>query len=412
MPRAIVIGAGHNGLIAARELKERGFEVIVLEAREKIGGLTETKELCGAKVSRNSYVLGLMPLELIKKYNIPIIRLDPFQAFYVGGKVIPFFVSPEYRRMKLKELGMEELAELDRKLMEVREVFYSKFLFVDRPVSIREFREELAKRGLQEFVDLTARDLLKKYVPEEYHEFYVYRGMESSPAFIIAYYYSPEWSLVKGGNGTIAEVLAEGLRIETKAEVVELVEKGGRIVRALTRDGRAFEGDLFIFAGSPINFWKIIGKKVPKLGVPQWRKYNAVLEEMPDLGPLKPYSHSILDTEFGEIVFPSEADDSRGGITMEMMGDFEEAVKELKLRVKCYEEVTAEEAEREYFLPYGQVNHLPMTRDFVFEKRPGYETEFENLFLASAGTYPGGQILGVQGVNAVRVAVKKLHFHT
>ena len=411
-PRAVVIGSGHNGLIAARELKERGFDVTVLEAREKIGGLTETKELCGAKVGRTSYVLGLMPLDLVKKYGIPVIRIDPFQVFYVDGKVVPFFVNSEYRRRKLEELKLPELAEVDRKIVEAREVFYSKYLFVDKPVSIKEFREGLAKKGLEEFADLTAKEFLEKYVPEEFRGFYVYRGLEGSPAFIVAYYYSPQWSLVKGGNGTIAEVLAQGLKVETRAEVVELVEKGGKVIRAVTRDGRAFEGDLFIFAGSPVNFWRILGKRVPKLGTPAWRKYNAVLEERPDLGPIKQFTQSIIDTEFGEIMFPSEADSSRGGITMEMMGDFEEAVKEFKLKVKCYEEVTAKEAEEEYFLPYGQVNHLPMTREYLFENRPGYETEFENVFLASAGTYPGGQILGVQGVNAVRVSMKKLHFQT
>jgi len=49
-----------------------------------------------------------------------------------------------------------------------------------------------------------------------------------------------------------------------------------------------------------------------------------------------------------------------------------------------------------------------MTREYLFENRPGYHTEFENLFLASAGAYPGGQILGVQGYNVANIIKKKV----
>ena len=39
----IVVGAGLAGLIAARELSGSGLEVVVLEARDRIGGRTWTK---------------------------------------------------------------------------------------------------------------------------------------------------------------------------------------------------------------------------------------------------------------------------------------------------------------------------------------------------------------------------------
>src|SRR5438067_11638037 len=44
---AIVIGAGVAGLAAARELKKRGFEVVVLEARDRVGGRVHTVRLPG-----------------------------------------------------------------------------------------------------------------------------------------------------------------------------------------------------------------------------------------------------------------------------------------------------------------------------------------------------------------------------
>ena len=39
---AIVIGAGHNGLAAARVLVQRGFRVLVLEKNRYVGGMAGT----------------------------------------------------------------------------------------------------------------------------------------------------------------------------------------------------------------------------------------------------------------------------------------------------------------------------------------------------------------------------------
>jgi [histone H3]-N6,N6-dimethyl-L-lysine4 FAD-dependent demethylase len=48
--KVIVVGAGLSGLAAARELSQRGHEVVVLEGRDRIGGRTCTAELNGARV--------------------------------------------------------------------------------------------------------------------------------------------------------------------------------------------------------------------------------------------------------------------------------------------------------------------------------------------------------------------------
>src|SRR2546423_9618861 len=45
MPEAIVIGAGHNGLVAANVLADAGWEVLVLEATGQAGGSVSTAEL-------------------------------------------------------------------------------------------------------------------------------------------------------------------------------------------------------------------------------------------------------------------------------------------------------------------------------------------------------------------------------
>ncbi len=42
---AIIIGAGHNGLVTAAYLAKAGYKVLVLERREIVGGCCITEEL-------------------------------------------------------------------------------------------------------------------------------------------------------------------------------------------------------------------------------------------------------------------------------------------------------------------------------------------------------------------------------
>ena len=62
---AIVIGGGHNGLIAAAYLAKYGARTVVLEARHKTGGAADTSspwpEAPDIKVTTLSYVMSLMP---------------------------------------------------------------------------------------------------------------------------------------------------------------------------------------------------------------------------------------------------------------------------------------------------------------------------------------------------------------
>src|SRR5204862_4839357 len=68
---AIVIGAGHNGLVTAAYLARAGRKVLVLERRDLVGGCVVTEELWpGFKVSTASYVNSLFRPEIIRDLEL------------------------------------------------------------------------------------------------------------------------------------------------------------------------------------------------------------------------------------------------------------------------------------------------------------------------------------------------------
>jgi phytoene dehydrogenase-like protein len=79
----ILIGGGHNGLVAAAYLARGGKSVCVLERRHVLGGCSATEELWpGFKISVASYVISLFLPEIIrelrlKQYGLEILPRNP-----------------------------------------------------------------------------------------------------------------------------------------------------------------------------------------------------------------------------------------------------------------------------------------------------------------------------------------------
>src|SRR5262245_57598581 len=68
---AIIIGAGHNGLVTACYLAKAGKKVLVLEKRDLVGGACVTEETFpGFKVSTCAYVNSLFRPEIIAELEL------------------------------------------------------------------------------------------------------------------------------------------------------------------------------------------------------------------------------------------------------------------------------------------------------------------------------------------------------
>src|SRR3954449_3781881 len=72
MRDAVIIGAGHNGLVAAAYLAGAGLDVEVLERREIVGGACVTEELWpGVRASPGAYTLSLLRREIVRDLDLP-----------------------------------------------------------------------------------------------------------------------------------------------------------------------------------------------------------------------------------------------------------------------------------------------------------------------------------------------------
>src|SRR5712691_9661845 len=71
----VILGAGHNGLVAASYLGRAGLSVLLLEKNDYIGGATTSQRIFpdyDARISRYSYLVSLFPEKIIRDLSLRI----------------------------------------------------------------------------------------------------------------------------------------------------------------------------------------------------------------------------------------------------------------------------------------------------------------------------------------------------
>ena len=282
----VVIGGGHNGLVAAAYLAKAGKSVCVLERRHVLGGCATTEELWpGYKVSTAAYVVSLLLPEIIrdlrlKQYGFTILPRNPssYTPLLDGRSLL---MGPD-RSRTLREIA--KFSKRDAEAYPNYEALLERIAAAIEPVLSKtppdvlplskewrkigvtkrfrdtsrlwEMYQALAELGddLPEAIELVtgaARPILERWFESE-----VLRATLATDA-IIGAFASPSspgtayvllhhvmgtaggargiWGYVQGGMGGLANSLEAACRdlhvdIRREAEVARILSSGGRVL--------------------------------------------------------------------------------------------------------------------------------------------------------------------------------------
>jgi len=100
---SVIVGAGHNGLIAAAYLARAGLRPLVLEARDIAGGACVTEEIAGApgfRVSTGAAQLGNLRPEIVRDldlaaHGLALVTPEPLTVFpFPDGRHLALWTDP------------------------------------------------------------------------------------------------------------------------------------------------------------------------------------------------------------------------------------------------------------------------------------------------------------------------------
>lgn len=279
---AIIIGAGHNGLVTACYLARAGKKVLVLERRHVVGGACVTEEVFpGFKVSTAAYVNSLFRKEIIRDLDLPrhgfeLLERNPssFSPF-LDGRYLLMGGDRELTRREIAKFSShdaEAYPRYEQMLERVADVLEP--TLVQTPPNLlrpglrdlwRLFQLGRAFRGMGvrmgeavEVLTGPARAILDRWFESEQLKATLATdaiiGAMAAPsmpgtAYVLFHHVMGEtngkrgvWAYVKGGMGGLTQALAAaaraaGAEIRTEAEVRHLMIRNGAVTGVALADG-------------------------------------------------------------------------------------------------------------------------------------------------------------------------------
>ena len=295
----VIVGAGHNALVAGIFLARAGLRVLMVEARAVVGGAARTErpfeKAPNLPTSTGAYLLGLMPPELLRGLGIDLtlIRRDPHyflpttsgRYLLLGSDAAQ--VEQNFRKF-FTDKDLAENARLDAELAALREDIAPTWL--EEPLSIEDTAERYVRPELrQTFVKLcrgSIGDYLGRFefdtqlLPAMYAVTDAFSGLYGgwdSPGtgmnFLIHNMCrlpggGGTWMIVQGGMGSVTQKLfAEFRRAGGEVMVNEPVERvlveGGSVRGVVLGGGAELRAGVVVAGCDPFTLRDLVGHAFP-----------------------------------------------------------------------------------------------------------------------------------------------------
>ncbi|CAN5812331.1 NAD(P)/FAD-dependent oxidoreductase [soil metagenome] len=281
---AIVVGSGHNGLIAAGYLARSGKRVLVLERRDIIGGATVTESpFPGYRLSTCSYVCNLLLPEVIRDFDLTrhgyhIRPFDPtyFVPFPDGSYFMSFLDGARTREQIAKFSGRDVVAYDAYWAMWDRVLARMQPLVRQGNPTPEQFAQAFdgpdGKADWQTLTQASIAEVLDRYFESDQIKAPLSTGgvvgvnagpYDPGTAYVKFHHlignvggHQGAWGFVRGGMGTVASALAAaceewGVTIETSSAVAEVDIANGRATGVRLDDGRRFTADVVLSNADP-----------------------------------------------------------------------------------------------------------------------------------------------------------------
>lgn len=304
---AIVVGGGHNGLVAAAYLARAGKTVLVLERRDVLGGAAVSEEVFpGFTFSVCSYVVSLLKSDIIRDLQLPRhgLELLPLESTFTplpNDDYLIRWADHDKTRQELYRHSPRDAEQYDRfgQLMNQIGMAVKPILEMVPPdpsrLSFAALRE-LVKLGrhfkslgqekfaaLAKLMTMSAADLL-----DEWFEFEPLKATISasgiigtfmgprSPgsAYVMLHHYMGDidgvfraWGFQRGGTGEVSMSIARsalelGADIKTEAPVSKLMVQNGKAIGVALENGDEFYSKVVISGLDPkLTFLKLVDEK-------------------------------------------------------------------------------------------------------------------------------------------------------
>jgi phytoene dehydrogenase-like protein len=279
---AVIVGAGHNGLVCAFYLAKAGLKVRVVERRDVVGGTAVTEEFHpGFRNSVASYTVSLLQPKVIRD-----MRLAEHGYRVIERPISNFLPQEDGRYLKLGgglERSQAEFRKFSARDAEALPAYYAMLetvadllrdLALKSPPNVGEGLRTLAEGALQgrrlagltlaqqrDVLDLftkSARDVLDGWFESEAVKaafgFDAVVGNYASPdtpgsAYVLLHHVFGEvngkkgaWGHVVGGMGAITQIMAQvcrdlGVEISLESPVARVLVDGGKVAGVRLESG-------------------------------------------------------------------------------------------------------------------------------------------------------------------------------